>query len=350
MTVNILLLLHEYFITALIYFIYFWTQDVVRCACDDMSNIYQINVHEAVQDMRNLHDDTHHVQTPKWLLSEIKINIGIVFHLVDPVLNVPDAITFWQNHITQKILPRINADFNVNTKQQSNVFAEEIKKLFLEADVEKRNYYLEQAATFPDMDEPIWNFWLDTVVLKPNKTNIQFNGKNNEALFRRLRLADPHQRLNIVVAPGGHILGKSVFPFDMRLLSQHAILIDTRVFTGTFPPFHLYRTFTHEIGHWCGLIHIFDDGVRQKVTRGTVYDKVIHQTDCINGKVKISRKRDTPYAYIFEKGSEYPAFYNFMDYTDDHQMCMFNQRQMEYMVYVLLKYRPAFVTKSRNTD
>ena len=190
-------------------------------------------------------------------------------------------------------------------------------------------------------------------------------------------------------------MGISVFPFtdrnpkniteiDPRFIYRNAIIINSAVFVGKSSPFNKYRTFTHEIGHWCGLLHPFDNktftsanitkyGLNKLIfdknsnykpgevnqeqvgdmvpdtstqlqpTYGTVYDDFKTIRKIFNNKVIATKIRSTPYAQIFENNTITPNFLNFMDYTDDGQMCMFTHYQMLKMIYMLSRFRPKFV-------
>ena len=138
------------------------------------------------------------------------------------------------------------------------------------------------------------------------------------------------------------------------------------MFTGQTAPYNLYRTFTHEIGHWCGLLHPFDNisggspdvikfglnnlivdngtiamyGGRNQNTIGDLIADTMPQQNPTFGTVS----NTTPYAWIFKDNERYANFYNFMDYTDDAQLIMFTQDQMLKMVYLMARFRSGFVT------
>ena len=46
---------------------------------------------------------------------------------------------------------------------------------------------------------------------------------------------------------------------------------------------------------------------------------------------------------FLKKNDQTPNFFNFMDYTDDSQMCMFTQLQVLHMIYMLSRFRPNFI-------
>ncbi len=324
--------------------------------------------------------------------NKIKISIPMIFHLLDPKLQSKDQ-TYWTTHIKNNIITQLNKDFNVSLSNFGPEYIANVNSLFKNADTMKRNFYLNSVSNLPDNSNITWEFSLSKVIIKPiTGLNID-NGKNDD-IFRTIELEDPENYLNIVVIPGSQILGISVFPFSDRNGSdktkinpefkfRNGILINTQMFTGNTAPFNKYRTFTHEIGHWCGLLHPFDNTTCKTIditkfglnslnfdktpvaigetdqdfvgdlvadtptqdqpTYGTVYDKVTTITKKINGKIQNIKIRNTPYNYIFEDNDQTPNFYNFMDYTDDKQMCMFTQLQVLHMIYLMAKFRPNFV-------
>lgn len=321
----------------------------------------------------------------------ITIDIPMTFHLIDHDINQSES--YWKDHIINKIIVQLNTDYNRNQTKYRDEYLAEVNKLFASADISKRNHYLNLINVFPNNINVEWKFHLKKIIIKPTK-NITVNSKDNEHIFSLLTLEDPEFNLNIVIASGSNILGVSVFPFsdrnptnnttiDPKYKHRNAVIINTSVFKGNTPPFNKFRTFTHEIGHWCGLLHPFDNqtlsspeiikyglnklnfdktpvksgeinqdyigdlvadtAIQYSPTHGTVYDSFKTQRKILGGQIVTTMVRNTPYAFIFEKNNQTPNFYNFMDYTDDAQMCMFTHIQMIRMIYMMARFRPNFV-------
>ena len=337
-------------------------------------------------------------------VTKVDLVVPIIFHLVDPDLGVKD-VDYWTRHINDNIVNQLNNDYNVTFFNYADTYLENVEKLFKNADPTKRQFYLNLVSTLPNNPLITWKFNLEKVVMNP-VAGLRIKKKDNDDVFKAVSLIDPEKFLNIIILPGDNVLGISVFPFKDRCAEDHSkiaseavykngVLIGTVPFIGSVAPFNKYRTFTHEIGHWCGLLHPFDNmscktpeitglGLNKlnfdknkavattgtgtglnniseeneldqdfvgdlvsdtppqtKPTYGTVYDKISTITRR-SSEQKIT-VRNTPFAYIFEKNNHTPNFFNFMDYTDDAQMCMFSHLQIVHMIYMLLRFRPNFV-------
>lgn len=304
-------------------------------------------------------------------INKITIDIPIVFHLIDPLLATQN-INYWKEYIDKNIITSLNKDYNVSYTNYGNQYISIVKYLFANADPTKKLYYLNLVKTLPNIKNLEWIFRIYKIIINP-LNNLNINQQNNDHIFQLLTLEDPESFLNIIVAPSDRVLGLSGFAFndrdpnnnskiDTKYKYKNAILINTKIFQANSPPYNKYRTFTHEIGHWCGLLHPFDcilcktnqsnkkiifntitDISKQiKPTYGTVYDRIILMKKIINGKPTFIKIRKTPYAYIFEKNNETPNFFNFMDYTNDAQMCMFTHKQVLCMLHMLAAFRPNF--------
>jgi hypothetical protein len=359
-----------------------------RCThCNDLSEEYK----KVLETYNQLISPNERVilgtsDNPLTIESDTKIVIPMVFHLIDPQLG-NRSVEYWSKHINSKIIPRLNEDYNRNKENYGKQYVKTVDKLFEDAASSKHNHYLNLVNIFPHNLNVEWIFYLAEIKMNPNP-NLTIN-TSSETIYRSITLIDPESKLNIIILPGNKILGISTFPFTDRdpdneskinpkYLYRQGVLINSFIFKGNLKPFNMYRTFTHEIGHWCGLLHPFDnktyltsdikklglnvlkfggqeedftgdliaDTTPQKnPTYGTVYDYVRKTYRYIEGKFQLVKIRSTPYASIFEHNDDTPNFFNFMDYTDDTQMCMFTQLQMLHMIYMIARFRPNFISQ-----
>lgn len=319
------------------------------------------------------------------------VNIPMVFHLLDPKLKSNDT-KFYENLIKNSIVKTLNQDYNRNYSNFKDSYISMVNNLFKDSDVSKKNFYLQCSERLSKLKNVTWNFSLHKIIVKP-VSGLDIDN-DTEQIYKSTDVVDPENFLNIIIAPGNSILGISVFPFWDRnsqsiskiadnLKYRNAVLINTSVFLGGTPPYNLYRTFTHEIGHWAGLLHPFDNSsyMSDEIKKynldkldfdkstvkigdidqdrvgdliadtasqsdpvyGTVYDSFVKVRNWINGKYVTTNIRNTPYSKIFEKNTYIPNFYNFMDYTDDGQMCFFTHLQHLHMLYILKVFRPNFL-------
>lgn len=334
---------------------------------------------------------TNPINQSSFLKEKTIVKIPMVFHLLDPSLNSYD-IKFFENLINNFIIKTLNQDFNRGYYNYKDEYLKNVNTLFKNSDVTKLNYYTQCAERLSKLNNITWVFSLDKIIIKPTKDlNIDTNADN---IYKSSNLVDPESYLNIIVAPATDILGISVFPFwdrdskDMTKISsenkyRNGILMNTKVFLGGYAPYNLFRTFTHEIGHWAGLLHPFDNDSFQsnevkkynldkldfdktaikagetdqdcigdlvadtapqtEPVYGTVYDSFVKVRQWVNGKYVTTNVRQTPYSKVFENNNYTPNFYNFMDYTDDGQMCFFTHLQHMHMLYMLKVFRPNFI-------
>lgn len=141
---------------------------------------------------------------------------------------------------------------------------------------------------------------------------------------------DTEKYLNIwVVDLGDHLLGYSIYPWD-RTKFIDGVVINTKCFgkNGAHYKYNEGRTLVHEVGHYLGLFHLWDN------------DGCGSENDFVS---------DTPPQYQSYYGKPtYPQyscgtsnmFMNYMDYVDDEMLLMFIYNQVDRVKACVDLYRP----------
>lgn len=164
----------------------------------------------------------------------------------------------------------------------------------------------------------------------------------------------PEYFLNIWVVDMNNtlILGFSSFPWEV-IDGYHGIIVGLRVF---FPEdygeknFNLFKTFTHEVGHFFGLLHVFNQnsaiGAYAAVNINTDDEKIVddggdYVADTPNQLTATYDPIDKIQNRKLHQDNNYnPLFMNFMDYTYDRYVTMFTKNQIQKMRYFIQTYRP----------
>ena len=133
---------------------------------------------------------------------------------------------------------------------------------------------------------------------------------------------DVSHTLNVYVCPdlSQYVPAWASFPFDFEESNtMHGVVVLKDTFPGgTFAPFNLGRTLTHEIGHYLGLIHTFQ-GSCDPINDG-VNDTPAHQ-------VNYGKPPDSTDTCPTFEGKD--PVHNYMNYTDDDWMNQFTPGQAE---------------------
>lgn len=163
----------------------------------------------------------------------------------------------------------------------------------------------------------------------------------------------PQQYLNVWVPRSivGGVLGYATLPPTLNSSPQNdGIVLHGQYFgrgSCADAPYDRGRTATHEVGHWLGLYHTFQNGCA-----GT------SATDCATAGDEVC---DTPPTASSNFGcpstqntcTETPndlndQTYNYMDYVDDNCMCMFSHGQSDRMIATLNTTRSVLVSPTNN--
>lgn len=258
-------------------------------------------------------------------------HVGVVFHMIH---TAPELDLGLARDYINTIRKTLNEDFGERTSD-SHIYSE----LFLESyplfqKDHYKNIYLDYLKLSAPGD-------IEFVEVGSASYHLQGYDAENQDLdywdnllkIETAPAVQPDKFLNLWICVGvkSPFLGYAQYP--KVEISEQEQKTDGVVFFVTVTPFHLFKTITHEIGHWLGLNHLFHED------HGTFDDNVddtpFQKDPCFGDPLMESTWPSSTY----NNKISYHMFMNYMDYTDDMRMFMFTKNQVEKIRQVLLTVR-----------
>ena len=152
---------------------------------------------------------------------------------------------------------------------------------------------------------------------------------------------DTHARLNLYIAGiGAGLLGWATFPSDLAgdPARDGVVVLDASLPGGAAAPYNQGKTAVHEVGHWLGLYHTFENACHAP---GDEVDDTPYEATPNFGPAN-------PLRNSCSQGGTDPTR-NFMDYTDDAGMTEFTSGQIERIGQQLALYRPMLLSAAAVT-
>jgi hypothetical protein len=152
--------------------------------------------------------------------------------------------------------------------------------------------------------------------------------------MKRALAVDPANNLNIYTCqPKGGILGYAYLPwsFDETDARHGVVVLHSSLPGGSAAPYNEGDTATHEVGHYLGLLHTFENGCRDP--GDSVADTPFEASPafgCPTGRDSCAQPGLDPIE-------------NFMDYTDDACMFEFSGGQDTRMDEIVAAYKPGLL-------
>jgi len=156
-----------------------------------------------------------------------------------------------------------------------------------------------------------------------------------EQQYKQQLNIDPAHHLNIYTGNMPGLLGWSYMPYSWsESYYMHGVCLSYTCLPGGTYPYNLGKTASHEVGHYLGLLHTFDNGCNAP---GDYVNDTPYQDDG-NNIYTCNPNLDTCPNQL---GSD--PVHNYMNYVDDACLTEFTNGQSERMDEMIAQYRPSLL-------
>ena len=156
-----------------------------------------------------------------------------------------------------------------------------------------------------------------------------------EQQYKQQLNIDPAHHLNIYTGNMPGLLGWSYMPYSWsESYYMHGVCLSYTCLPGGTYPYNLGRTASHEVGHYLGLLHTFDNGCNAP---GDYVNDTPYQDDG-NNIYNCNPNLDTCPNQL---GTD--PVHNYMNYTDDACLTEFSDGQGDRMDEMIAQYRPSLL-------
>jgi hypothetical protein len=276
-------------------------------------------------------------ETEQWLdyqsffKSNSIMTIPVVFHVVhyNSGQNIPDSKILAQLDVLNKDFSRKNSD-TTRIEDVFKNFGADTRIRFCLADRDPSGNPTTGITRTPTA-RPGFSY---------TTNDMKFTAKGGKDIWDRDRY------LNIwIVNFTDNTLGFAQFPGDSAStdgIVVHYGSVGGPGTPGIIPNYNLGRTATHEVGHWLGLYHTFQDGCagNSLLTCYKAGDHICDTPPVINANFGCPTTKST----CIETPADLPDMTtNYMDYTDDACMNIFTNGQASRMQAVINNHRRSFL-------
>lgn len=269
-----------------------------------------------------------------------RVIIPIVFHVVGNS-SVQSLLT--ENRISAQI-KQLNRDFSMTNEDFANVpnpfkpWAATTAKISFELKQIVRKTTSQTSFQLPALD-----FCQDPIKLASLGGSNAINTENNLNVWAGNTFNEKElDLLGYAIFPWWRLEYPCVDAVDGVVVHHATVGSTSSPNPGVFADYNLGRTLTHEVGHYLGLYHIWNDCADTVCCRAL--PDLPAQKGPNAGKPTFPNRANSCPGAIGTPATQYgDMFMNYMDYVDDDTMFMFSESQIQSCIDACIQYRPKMI-------